>query len=87
MESKPVDLEHWLLRKVGWMVEETSAYLDTRELLALCQTVALIRLNQTLERLAANQDLAGIREALAGQSASLESLLKQQTAPAKKPAK
>lgn len=84
MESKTVDLEQWLMRKVGWMVEEPSSYLDTRELLSLCQTVALIRLNQPLERLETSRELAGIREALAEQSTTLASLLGQQPSPTKK---
>ncbi len=75
MEAKPVDLEQWLLRKVSWMVEETSTYLDTRELLSLCQTVALINLNKTLGRLEASGELAGIREALAEQASALSGLL------------
>jgi hypothetical protein len=78
MEPKSLDLDQWLMKKVAWMVEETSAYMDTRELLSLCQTVALVRLNQTLQKTSAGQELAGVRKAIAEQSAALTGLLKQQ---------
>ncbi|MBI5523262.1 MAG: hypothetical protein HY910_11575 [Desulfarculus sp.] len=51
MEPEGTSLDQWLEKKVAWMVKETSQYFDTRELLMLCQTVATMRLNQTLERL------------------------------------
>lgn len=78
MEPKSLDLDQWLMKKVVWMVEETSAYMDTRELLSLCQTVAIIRLDQTLQKFNTGQELAGVRKALAEQSAALTGLLKQQ---------
>jgi hypothetical protein len=78
MEPKSVDLDQWLMKKMVWMVEETSAYMDTRELLALCQTVALIRLNQTLQKINTGHELAGVRKALVEQAAALTGLIKQQ---------
>jgi hypothetical protein len=77
MDPERPNLDEWLMRKVAWMVEETSPYLDTRELLSLCQTVALIRLNQTLQKLDAGQELDGIRRALDAQSAALTGLISQ----------
>jgi hypothetical protein len=78
MEPKSSDLDLWLMKKVAWMVEETSSYMDTRELLSLCQTVAIIRLNQTLQAMGAGQELAGVRQALTEQAAALTGLLQQQ---------
>lgn len=51
MAVDDLNLDEWLHQKVSWMVRETSQYFDTRELLMLCQTVATMRLNQTLEKL------------------------------------
>lgn len=84
MEANHLDLDAWLMKKVKWMVEETSAYMDTRELLSLCQTVAVIRLNQTLQALGVGQELAGVRQAVAEQTAALANLLQQQAPSAKK---
>ena len=56
MEADELTLDAWLEKKVSWMVKETSQYFDTRELLMLCQTVAVMRLNQTLEKLGQAQE-------------------------------
>ena len=56
MAADELNLEDWLHKNVSWMVKETSQYFDTRELLMLCQTVAVMRLNQTLEKLIEGQD-------------------------------
>jgi hypothetical protein len=56
MADDDLNLEDWLHKNISWMVQETYQYFDTRELLMLCQTVAVMRLNQTLEKLCqANQ--------------------------------
>lgn len=51
MAADDLNLDEWLHQKISWMVRETSQYFDTRELLMLCQTVATMRLNQTLQQL------------------------------------
>ncbi len=51
MADEDLNLDDWLRKNVSWMVTETYQYFDTRELLTLCQTVAVMRLNQTLEKL------------------------------------
>lgn len=55
MAADDLNLDEWLHQKISWMVRETSQYFDTRELLMLCQTVATMRLNQTLEKLIEGQ--------------------------------
>lgn len=71
MEPKDIDYDGWLMKNVAWMVQETSQYFDTRELLSLCQTVAVIRLYQTLRDLLPGQDLAAVKQALGEQAAAL----------------
>jgi hypothetical protein len=51
MTGDDLNMDQWLHTNVSWMVKETSQYFDTRELLMLCQTVAVMRLNQTLKKL------------------------------------
>jgi hypothetical protein len=51
MAADDLNIDDWLRKNISWMVQETSQYFDTRELLMLCQTVAVVRLNQSLERL------------------------------------
>ena len=58
MEADELNLDQWLEKKVAWMVRETSQYFDTRELLLLCQTVAMMRLNQTIQQLSQPQEPA-----------------------------
>lgn len=48
MPTDKIDLDAWLDKNVNWMIQETSQYFETRELLALCQTVATIRLAKVL---------------------------------------
>ncbi len=50
MPDEREEMDLWLHKKVSWMVKETSHYFDTRELLGLCQTVALMNLNDTLKQ-------------------------------------
>jgi hypothetical protein len=50
--SDDKDLDLWLHKKISWMVNETSQYFDTRELLSLCQTVAIMNLNDSVKALA-----------------------------------
>lgn len=71
--DKP-DLETWLNRNVDWMVAETAQYFETRELLALCQTVATMLLAQSLDRLADGQAVE-VRQALAEAQAGQAELL------------
>lgn len=49
--SDDKDLDLWLHKKISWMVNETSQYFDTRELLSLCQTVAIMNLNDSVKAL------------------------------------
>jgi hypothetical protein len=56
MAGDDLNLDQWLHKNISWMVQETSQYFDTRELLMLCQTVAVMRLNQTLEKLIEEHD-------------------------------
>lgn len=72
--DKPADLEAWLNRNVNWMIAETAQYLETRELLALCQTVATMLLVQSLNRLGEGQ-AAEVRQALAEAQAGQAELL------------
>lgn len=71
MAADDLNLDDWLNQKISWMVRETSQYFDTRELLMLCQTVATMRLNQTLEKLcqAREQAPAGEPKAAAKKAA------------------
>ncbi len=48
MPADKIDLDAWLDKNINWMIQETSQYFETRELLALCQTVATIRLAKIL---------------------------------------
>ena len=64
MKLDDMDLDGWLSKQVAWMVQETSQYFDTRELLVLCQTVAIIRLTQTLAEIKGGLDLGQIQQAL-----------------------
>ncbi len=89
MHTGEMNLDDWLRKHVDWMVQETSQYFDTRELLSLCQTVAIMSLNQTLRSLAAGQDLGQVKEAILAaqerQTAGLRELLTNKAKP--KPAK
>ncbi|MCA1988900.1 MAG: hypothetical protein LDL07_07115 [Desulfarculus sp.] len=49
MSANKIDLDAWLDKNVNWMIQETSHYFETRELLALCQTVATMRLARVME--------------------------------------
>lgn len=48
MPTDKIDLDAWLEKNVNWMIQETSHYFETRELLALCQTVATMRLAKVM---------------------------------------
>ena len=48
MSANKIDLDAWLEKNVNWMIQETSHYFETRELLALCQTVATMQLARAL---------------------------------------
>ncbi|MFH1036348.1 MAG: hypothetical protein V1806_17765 [Pseudomonadota bacterium] len=74
MADDDLNLDDWLHKNISWMVQETYQYFDTRELLMLCQTVAVMRLNQTLEKLCQTREADNKKE-------------RPKPAPAKKPAK
>lgn len=55
MAEEELDLDRWLFKHVSWMINETCQYFDTREMLMLCHTVAVMNLERTMRKVGAPQ--------------------------------
>jgi|GEM_PF-4530666 hypothetical protein len=90
MPTEKIDLDAWLDKNITWMIQETSHYFETRELLALCQTVATLRLARVMEAQAGGSP-EGIAQAILEmgrrQNELLEKLVGESSTQAAKPGK